>query len=96
MEAVVSDVSQCNVNDCVFNMDQKCHTMAIMVGGPDPLCDTFMTGKSKGGNVEFLAKIGACKVDDCSFNVGYECEARSVSVKMNNEKAMCGTCKMDI
>ncbi|MBN1758397.1 MAG: DUF1540 domain-containing protein [Chitinispirillaceae bacterium] len=94
MENIVSDVSECSVESCIFNADRMCHTVAINVGGPEPLCDTFLSGSKKGGIKNLLAKIGACKVDRCKYNDDYECGAKSVSVEMKGSRAVCGTCEI--
>ncbi len=95
METVVSDVSRCLETSCVFNTDEKCHTMAINVGGPEPLCDTFMTGSMKGGDQDMLAKVGTCKVAQCRYNNAYECEAVNISIVDKDGKPVCGTYKFD-
>jgi hypothetical protein len=95
MVDIVSDVSRCSVESCIFNTEGMCHTVAINVGGPEPLCDTFMSGNRKGGIKNLLAKIGACKVDMCLYNENYECGAKSVSVEMMGNKAVCSTCEVN-
>lgn len=95
MKNVLSNVKQCDVQECVFNADQKCHTLAINVGGPDPLCDTYMSGSMKGGIKHLNAQVGACKVADCLFNKAYECEAKNISVITKGEKAWCGSYQLE-
>ncbi|MBD3343967.1 MAG: DUF1540 domain-containing protein [Chitinivibrionales bacterium] len=91
MALEISDVIECDVEECVFNTDKKCHTMAIMVGGPDPLCDTYMSGSKKSGSGDLFAKVGTCKIGQCKYNSEYECQAHGITVVPKGSKAFCGT-----
>lgn len=86
-------IIDCEVGECSFNKDSKCHAIAITVGGPEPACDTFMSGKRKGGVMDMTGGVGACKVEDCAFNQSLECSAGGIEVSMHSHNAECGTFK---
>jgi len=73
-------------------MEEKCHAMAITVGGGAcPLCDTVMTASKKGGVAKAIGCVGACKVENCRFNKSLECGANSIHVKMHDDHTECST-----
>ncbi len=84
-------IIECSAVDCSYNKDQKCHAIAITVGGPEPTCDTFMTAKRKGGVVDMTGGVGACKVEDCAFNQSLECSAGGIDVGMHGGHPDCNT-----
>jgi hypothetical protein len=88
-------VQRCEVSECAYNSDHKCHTMAITVGHDDahPMCDTFCRSASKGGQPGMIAGVGACKVASCIHNNALECEASSVKVGRQHDEVDCLTFK---
>ncbi len=88
----MAKVMKCEVNDCVYNMDNCCHTMAITVGdGNSPRCDTFWHSTMKGGDAADLAGVGACKVSSCRYNKKFECGAPEISVGYCAQSPECLT-----
>lgn len=74
-------ISQCEVENCAYNIDQMCHALAITVGdGVHPHCDTYCQSSQKGGDMSCVGCVGACKVNACSFNSRLECQAREIRV----------------
>ncbi len=86
-----AQITDCQAIDCSFNHSGKCRTIGINVGGPEPLCDTFVTASFKGGILNATAKVGACKVQACMHNKLLECGAERIQVILNNEQALCGS-----
>ncbi|MBL8012345.1 MAG: DUF1540 domain-containing protein [Candidatus Omnitrophica bacterium] len=80
----------CNVNECAYNGDEKCHAVAITVGGPQPLCDTFFRSGRKGGG-EDAGSVGACKNEVCAYNESFECTAYGINVSLHSTKPECDT-----
>jgi hypothetical protein len=91
MAMEMAKVSECNVAMCAYNQGHKCHAMAINVGGPGPLCDTFTKAREKCAAQDVAGAVGACKVANCWFNSCLECAARDVNVKWRDSKAQCAT-----
>jgi hypothetical protein len=84
-------VQDCDVGQCAYNMNNKCHARAITVGdGVNAMCDTFFqaTPHTKSS---VLAGVGACKISGCSFNTDYECEAKTIRIGLENNNARCMT-----
>ncbi|HBN08984.1 MAG TPA: DUF1540 domain-containing protein [Cyanobacteria bacterium UBA8530] len=86
-------VKLCDVLECCFNRDKKCHAGAIQVGDDHPACDTFTTGKNKAGVENMVANVGACKIDACTFNNNLECGAPGITVGHHGSHADCQTYK---
>lgn len=87
-------ISKCDVTDCSYNTDRKCHTLAITIGDSScPMCDTFLQAEDKGGDIEVLGGVGACKSSECTFNSAFECSAGSISVGEHSDHADCLTYK---
>lgn len=85
-------VSKCDVQECAYNANSKCHALAITVGdGTHPRCDTFTTASSHGGDKAAVGKVGACKVELCEFNKSLECTARSIQVA--HHMGTCADCQ---
>jgi hypothetical protein len=83
---------KCEVHDCVYNMDNHCHTMAITIGdGNNPRCDTFWHSTMKGGNASDMAGVGACKVSACKYNKKFECSARGITIRYHDHEPDCMT-----
>ena len=88
----MAKVTKCDVADCAYNMDHKCHTMAITVGdGDNPMCDTFCNASTKGGDTDLMAGVGACKVSGCKHNSKLECTASGITVNYKDQEADCMT-----
>jgi hypothetical protein len=84
-------IIDCKMTECAYNTNKKCHAMAITVGGPAPLCDTFIKRGQKGGVQEMNGSVGACKVETCSFNNSLECTAEGIHVGVHADHAECDT-----
>ena len=88
----MSMVMKCEVNDCAYNMDNCCHTIAITIGdGIHPRCDTFCQSTMKGGDTNKTAGVGACKVLSCKYNTRFECQAPGISVGYYGQDPDCLT-----
>jgi len=83
----------CSVVECVYNKGMQCHTKAITVGGPDPLCDTFMSDMYKAGIDTETGGVGACRVKKCIFNDDLECRASGINIGSHAGHADCLTFK---
>ncbi len=92
MAMTMSRITDCEVIECSYNKDRKCHTPAITVGDTScPMCDTFTRQDQKGGDPQILGGVGACRADDCKFNESLECRANGISVGMHSNHADCKT-----
>jgi len=87
----MSEILGCNVSQCAYNRDNKCHAMAINVGGTSPLCDAFTETVAKCGDTQINGSVGSCKLKDCRFNDCLMCTATGIRVKWDNNQAMCET-----
>lgn len=86
----MAKINECNMNDCSYNMENKCHTMAITVGEEDcASCDTYAHKSMKGGEMSMIAGVGACKVEACSHNQALECTMQNVQIGAHNSHADC-------
>lgn len=84
-------VADCEVSNCVYNMNSACHARAITVGDSfGAMCDTFLDSNPH-TKATYEAGVGACKMADCRHNTDYECQADSISVVSINQMARCGT-----
>ena len=86
-----SQVIVCEASECSFNRKNKCRALGINVGGPEPLCDTFINDDMKGGVLNAATKVGACKVKSCVYNRLLQCTARGIRVIFDNDRALCVT-----
>lgn len=85
-------IVDCNADKCSYNSDNKCHAMAITVGGPGPICDTVFETSIKGGVPDMSGGVGACKIMDCCHNEMLECSAREgIHVRLHENQAECET-----
>ncbi len=85
-------VSKCMVNECSYNMSDKCHARAITIGDAfKPGCDTFIAGDTHTNRIQTNAGIGACKTSTCKHNEDLECMADNVQVGMIKNEANCMT-----
>ncbi len=83
-------VRECEVGDCSYNWEHRCHAFAITIGDDvHPMCDTFCRSSGKGGTSEAIAGVGACKVSGCSHNNHLECECSEISVGYRGEEIDC-------
>ncbi len=88
----MSKVSECDVTECAYNRDKMCHAMAITIGdGERPMCDTFCSASTKGGDMSCMAGVGACKVLMCQYNQNLECNASEIHVGYNGQEIDCLT-----
>lgn len=102
----VAKVSLCEVTDCGFNADRKCHAAAIQVGDDvgtavkerpgvrlqDPKCDTFTRNPgAQFGAGDLIAQVGACKADTCLYNDHLRCTAQAIHVAPHDSHADCKT-----
>jgi hypothetical protein len=86
-------IKECSVLDCAYNKNKQCHTPAITVGGPEPLCDSYITGAQKAGVDNMTGFVGACHVANCQFNKSLECSAGGIAVGIHSAHADCMTFK---
>jgi hypothetical protein len=91
MSKSVATIWDCQAKECSFNHNGKCRTVGINVGGPEPLCDTYVNFDSKGGILNTMAKVGACKVQSCAQNRVLECWGEGIQVILHNHQALCGS-----
>ncbi|MBD3317269.1 MAG: DUF1540 domain-containing protein [Chitinivibrionales bacterium] len=91
MEKEMSQITECEAMQCLYNRDGKCHTFGITVGGNEPCCDTFMQGDQKGGLASILGGVAACHIADCRYNSDYECGADGIRVSMSGSHPDCVT-----
>ena len=84
-------VNACEMNKCVYNLDNTCNARAITVGdGKHPQCDTYY-GASPHTKGRHTAGVGACKVTGCSYNSDYECQADDIKIGIVRNEATCLT-----
>lgn len=89
-------ITSCDVEQCSYNKNRACHTMAITVGGPQdpcPCCDTYVDMKEKAGVPDVIGAVGACKVSACQYNESLECSAQNIVVGMHDGHPDCKTYK---
>ena len=88
----MSKVMKCEVDECAYNMDNCCHTMAITVGDSmNPRCDTFCQSAMVGGDAGCTAGVGSCKTSCCRYNNNLECGASGISVGYKGHDPDCLT-----
>ncbi len=85
-------VKECQVEQCAYNTNQKCHALAITIGGGnDALCDTYWPGRKKGGDQSAAGQVGACKTESCRYNNQLECTANGIEVMAEHGQPVCET-----
>ncbi len=90
----MSKIARCDATDCSYNMNSKCHTMAITVGNSEcAFCDTYTKISEKGGAGDVIGGVGACRESDCKHNKSLECNAGSIDVGLHAGHADCVTYK---
>ncbi len=88
----MSKVVKCEVNDCAYNTDNCCHTMAVTIGNSmSPICDTFCQSTMQGGGASCTAGVGACKTFSCVYNNNLECDAPGIFIGYNEQEPDCLT-----
>jgi hypothetical protein len=92
MAMSMSKITDCEVTECSYNKDKKCHTLAITVGDSKcPMCDTFTKAGKKAGDPEVVGGVGACRTDSCKYNKSLECSAGSIHIGLHSGHADCTT-----
>ena len=85
-------VSKCEINQCVYNLNNNCHAKAITVGDDiNPACDTFFEAKRHNREAKRVAGVGACKISICKYNNDFECSADSIQVGKASDGIKCLT-----
>ncbi len=85
-------VAECEVNDCAYNNEMKCHARGITIGDlSHPGCDTFLPAGHHTHETVRIAGVGACKVATCKHNDDLECEADAIRVGRSGNAAICKT-----
>ena len=83
-------VISCDATECSFNQENRCHALAITVGGgTDHECDTYWPASDKGGLPQVACNVGACKVPGCKFNDKLMCTAPSITVGHHGDVVDC-------
>lgn len=94
MNMKMAKVKSCDAEECAYNIKNKCHAIAITVGGgPSPRCDTLTIAARQAGLPNITAGVGACKIENCQFNESLECVAKSIRVKVHTMLPECTTFK---
>lgn len=91
MDMRIPQVQICEVVECGYNADRRCHAVAIQVGDQHPSCDTFTPNAAGMGADDQIAAVGACKVSQCSFNENLLCQAADIVVAHHRGHADCVT-----
>ena len=87
-------VSHCEVSECSYNMDNRCHAMAITIGDSmHPHCDTMCVSDCKCSQKQNIAGVGACKTSTCVHNQSLECGAPEINVGFCDQDVDCLTFK---
>jgi hypothetical protein len=90
-------ITSCQVTDCCYNANERCHALAIQVGegATHPICDTY-TGQraSQCGDQSAGGAVGACKASSCEYNENLECTAQGIMVGYDGEEPDCLTFEM--
>lgn len=85
-------VSNCEITDCAYNINESCHAHAITIGdGLHPGCDTYFSNITHTTNTAITAGVGACKVATCRHNSDFECKAESINVGHDKSGIRCLT-----
>ena len=85
-------VKHCDATECAYNNKNKCHAIAITIGGWSvPQCNTSVIAPKKGGVPDTRAGVGACKIENCQFNKSLQCTAKCIRIKMYTLDIECVT-----
>ena len=85
-------VSQCEVEQCGYNVSRNCHAKAITIGDDlNPGCDTYFQCQSHSLETKRIAGVGACKISTCQSNNDFECTAKNISVGYTGGEVKCLT-----
>lgn len=87
----LTEVLDCTMADCAYNINDECHAAAITVGSPCPMCDTYIRATEKGGIDDVAGCVGACKMDDCRHNSMLECMASGIHIGQHDGHGECWT-----
>jgi hypothetical protein len=79
---------------CSFNSGEKCMAIAVNIGGPHQMCDTFMSWDNKAGTGDSTGLVGACRVPNCAFNKNLQCLAKNIQVGPHADHPDCSTFKV--
>ena len=91
----MAPITDCEVQECSYNMNKRCHTLAITIGDSGcPCCDTFIKAPKKGGDADTIGGVGACRSESCMHNESLECTASGIMVDMHSGHADCRTFAM--
>jgi hypothetical protein len=89
------NVNKCEVAECAYNKDHRCHALAITVGDEKgAMCDTYWSrskSSTDGGDPMRVGQVGACHMSDCEYNERLECSARGVTIGPEGDAADCLT-----
>jgi hypothetical protein len=92
MPKSMPQIQDCSMNDCAYNQNDQCHTMAITIGdGACPMCDTYFKSSKKGGISDMTGGVGACKTANCKMNESLECSASGIRVGQHMTHGECQT-----
>jgi hypothetical protein len=81
ISAEMPAVIQCEIGECAYNAESRCHAKAITIGdGVTPNCDTALCNAAAVRGIEVRAGVGACKVSGCQYNEDLECSADGIMV----------------
>jgi hypothetical protein len=86
----MSKILACDMSNCVYNKENRCHTMGITVG-PHAECNTFSHVSARGGFDEVKGGVGACLASSCRFNDRLECKAPDIDVASHDRHPDCKT-----
>ena len=85
-------VIQCEISDCAYNAESRCHAKAITIGdGMTPSCDTVLCNSAAVHDLGVRAGVGACKVSGCQHNDDLECAADGIMVGLTDSGIRCLT-----
>ena len=84
-------VLDCSMENCAYNKGKRCHAMAITVGSPCAMCDTYLRSTHKGGVAAETGGVGACKMEDCKANVDLQCTGKGIHVKPHGSHPDCAS-----
>ena len=86
----MNPVSGCDMTNCAYNKNNRCHTLGITVG-PHAECNTFVHASARGGYDDANGGVGACLASGCTFNDRLECKAAAIDVVTHDKHPDCRT-----
>ena len=87
---MMPEIKHCDVRECFYNKDGRCHAEAITVGSLSPKCDTFFKTDQHGGPAT-QGHVGACHVSDCHWNKQLSCTAEGIEISLHGQEPDCDT-----